>query len=70
MHQTKHHVTVDATLASHSEGPRFVSDREFPSGLSQFLAANIFMAPWNVKKAYFEIISNKLFVIITQLDAI
>jgi len=70
MHQTKHHVTVAATLASYSEGTRFVPDREFPSGFSQFLAANIFMAPWNVKRANFEIIFNKLFVTITQLDAI
>jgi len=65
MHQTKHHVTVAASLPSYSEGPRFVSNCEFPSGLSQFRAENIFMAPWNVKRAYFEIISNTLFVIIT-----
>jgi len=53
MHQIKHHVTVDATLASYTEGPRFVTDRKFPSGLSQFLAANISMAPWNLKKLTF-----------------
>lgn len=70
MHQTKHHVTVAATLASCSEGPRFDPDLEILSGLPQFLAANVFMEHWNDKRAYFEIISNQLFVIITQFDAI
>jgi hypothetical protein len=58
MHQTKHHVTVAVVLASCSEGPRFDSDLEILSGLPQFLAANVYMAPWNDKRAFFEIISN------------
>jgi hypothetical protein len=70
MHQTKHHVKAAATLASYSEGPRFDPDRKVLSGISQFLAANIFIAPWNGKRAYFEIIYNKLCVVITQFDAI